>query len=228
MHIKLEDKNKLMHLLNKLKMMNEKLYCIIILFFSGIPFIGLSYSANGNVETYSNSEMGLEFEFPLTWELQSDTTSDKNCNPLCDVSFKIPSDGIVPVSIKTYNLNDPSIKAECICNTLKEFVKYVYNSGFIKSSIEFTGEVLSDNAILINNNISGWEMQSKFEGAYSSIRQHYDFWTIQNDIGYSISYTANEGIQYEKYLSEVKDMIKSLDFIPIEIPPKKNVPSFLQ
>jgi hypothetical protein len=100
---------------------------------------------------------------------------------------------------------------------LKEFVKYANNSGFLRSSIEFNGEVLSDNAILINNNISGWEMQSKFKGAYSSIRQDYDFWTIQNDIGYSISYTANEEIQYEKYLTEVKDMIKSLEFISIKI-----------
>jgi hypothetical protein len=172
--------------------------------------------------------MGLEFEFPLTWELQSDTTTDKNCNPVCDISFEIPSDGIIPVYVNSYNLNDPLIKSRCKCNTLKEFVTYVYNSGFLRTSIEFNGEVLSDNPILINNNISGWEMKSKFKGAADSIRQHYDFWTIQNDIGYYISYTADEGLQYEKYLPEVQNMIKSLKFIPIEILPKKNVPSFLQ
>lgn len=39
-------------------MINEKLYYMIILVFSGIPLINLSYSINENLETYSNSQMG--------------------------------------------------------------------------------------------------------------------------------------------------------------------------
>src|SRR5215211_7986953 len=189
-------------------MINEKLYYLIILVFSVIPLINLSYSLNENLETYSNSQMGLEFKFPFSWELQTSTTIDKNCNPSCGVSFLIPNDDeAVSVNINSYNLNDPVIKSKCRCDTLKEFVKYSYESGLTKSLIGLDGQILSDNPILINNNVSGWEMESKFKG-FGSFRQNYDFWTLQNDIGYSISYIANEGVQYEKYLSEVKDMIK--------------------
>jgi hypothetical protein len=211
----------------KLSLMNEKLlYYIIILLVSGVPLVGLSYATSENLETYSNPQIGVEFKFPLVWELDSDTTTDKNCDPFCQVSFDIPSDGLVPVSLHSYNLNHPSIRTECMCNTLEEFVKWAYNFEPITSTIKFSGEVIYDNPVSINNNISGWEMESKFQG--KSLRQSYYFWTLQNDIGYFISYVADEGLQYQKYLPEVKDMIKSLKFIPIEIPPKKNIPSFLQ
>jgi|SRR5215212_407254 len=207
-------------------MINEKLYYMIILVFSGIPLINLSYSINENLETYSNSQMGLEFKYPSSWELDVDITTDKDCDPFCQVSFDIPSEGLVPVTVHSYNVNDPSVRSECLCDTLEEFVKWAYNLEPITSTITFSGEVIYDSPISINNNISGWEMESKFAG--TSLRQSYYFWALQNDVGYFISYTADEGLQYQKYLQEVKDMIKSLKFVPIEIPSKKNIPSFLQ
>ena len=206
-------------------MINEKLYYMIILVFSGIPLINLSYSINENLETYSNSQMGLEFKYPSSWELDADIITDKDCDPFCRVSFDIPSEGLVPVTVRSYNLNHPSIQSECLCDTLEEFVKWVYNFEPITSTINFNGEVIYDSPILINNNISGWEMESKFQGLSS--RQSYYFWTLQNDIGYFISYAADEGLQYQKYLPELKDTIKSSKLVPIEIPSKKNIPSFL-
>lgn len=205
--------------------MNKKMFLIIIFSFFGLYFTSLSYSLNEKVQVYSNTQMGLEFKFPLTWEIEEDTTNDNDCNPFCSVSFRIPSDVIIPVSVRSYNLNDPSIQSECICNTLKEFVKWAYNFEPITSTIAFNGEVIYDNPISINNNISGREMESKFKGM--GLRQSYYFWTLQNDIGYFISYTADQGIQYEKYLKEVKNMINSITLLPIDIP-KKNIPSFLQ
>lgn len=207
-------------------MINEKFYYLIILVFSGIPLINLSYSINENLETYSNSQMGLEFKYPSSWEFDADIITDKDCDPFCRVSFDIPSNGLVPVTVDSYNLKHSSIRSECLCNTLEEFLKWAYNREAITSTITFRGEVIYDNPISINNNISGWEMESKFPG--KSLRQSYFFWTLQNDIGYYISYIADEGLEYQKYLPEVKDMIKSLKFIPIEIPSKKNIPSFLQ
>jgi len=207
--------------------MNTKIFSIILLFLFGIIFINLSYSTSEGLTVYSNSQMGIEFKYPSIWELDSDTTTDKNCDPFCSVSFKIPSDGIIPVFIHSYNLNHPSIASKCLCTTLKQFVKWAYNLEPVTVLVRLSGEVIYDKPIVINNNISSWEMESKFKPGILNERQTYYFWTLHNDIGYFISYAADEGIQYEKYLPEVKDMIGSTKFLPIEIP-KRNIPSFLQ
>jgi hypothetical protein len=195
---------------------------IIIFFLGAVPFINLSVSQ----EVISNSNIGLEFKFPASW-VAEDRTDVKKCDVFCNMSLKIPTDEGAVVGISFYNLNDPLIQSGCTCNTLKDFIKWEYGDPFLpqdlKSILKDKEEIVSDKPTLIGN-ISGWEMESKVN-LVKGPRQFYDFWTIQGDAGYKVRYAANEGIQYEKYLPEVKKMIQTFEFIPIE---KRKVPSFLQ
>ena len=192
-----------------------------------VPFINLSVSQEEPLTVVSNSNIGLEFKFPTSW-VQEDRTDIKKCDSFCNMSLKIPGDeGIIAVILNFYNLNDPLIQSGCICNTLKDFIKWEYGDPFLpqdlKSLMKDKEEIVSDKPTSIGN-ISGWEMESKLN-LLKGPRQTYDFWTIQSDAGYNVLYAADEGIQYEKYLPEVKKMIQTFEFIPIE---KQKVPSFLQ
>ena len=172
--------------------------------------------------------MGIEFNHPSSWILSRDETDEQKCEYDCSVSFDISDTGIVPVIVHKYDLNNPLIQSECICNTLKDFVKWVYENDFVTKAINLNRDVISDSPVTINNTLSGWEMESKFEvGLTGKIRQNYNFWILHDDVGYFISYPADEGMQFQKYLPEIKNMIQTIKFIPIEIP-QKNVPSFLQ
>jgi hypothetical protein len=207
--------------------MNTIFIYLIIFFLGAVPIINLSVSQEETLAVVSNSNIGLEFKFPASW-VQEDRTDIKKCDSICSMSLKIPADEGRPVVIVSfYNLNNPLIQSGCTCNTLKDFIKWEYEDPFLpkdlKSMMKNMEEIVSDKPTSIGN-ISGWEMESKVN-LVNGPRQFYDFWTLQGDAGYNIGYAANEGTQYQKYLPEVKKMIQTFEFIPIE---KRKTPSFLQ
>jgi len=128
------------------------------------------------------------------------------------------------VMILQDKFDDPKIKYKCKCDTLLEFVKYVYEDTIsVNEDLVF----INDNqTTLTDGNISAIQMEYENK-ADTMIGQNliYIFTKIPNSF-YTILFSADKNEQYPKYLDDFKKMLNSLEFVSTnETKPKQ--PSFM-
>jgi hypothetical protein len=207
-----------------------ELRILIILVFSGVIilstlFMNSAIAQQPETSTYEGTYLGIKFSYPSSWTINQQTTSDgADCLIFCHVSFHGQSTGVVPISVKTYDLDDPLIQKDCRCSTLKEFVQYSY--GF-EPSLTFVN-VIRDTPVSILGNHSAWEMESEPSMANTE-RKFYTLWTIneKDNMGYLVFLAADAGDEYDRFLPAVKEMINSIGFFTPTVPPSAKVPSFM-
>ena len=181
------------------------------------------YAQPTETSTYEGPYLGIKFQYPSSWTIDQSTTSDDaDCLILCHVNFQAPSDGVVPIRVQVYDLDDPVIQKDCRCSSLKEFVRYSY--GF-EPSLTFVN-VISDTPVTILGNHSAWEMESE-PSIGNAQRKFYSLWTINDNLGYLVFLAADVGEEYDGYLPVVKEMINTIEFFPPTVPPSAKVPSFM-
>jgi hypothetical protein len=174
--------------------------------------------------SYENSYMGIKFQYPTSWNVNELITADgPDCfvypfgvYHFCEVAFDGSKNCCAALITVTAHKLD-----ECKCNSLREFVKWSYGAEpvFVGSS------VITDSPVTVSGSRSAWEMESDMVVAPAP-RTMYSLWIINNNMGYFISLAAEAGKLYDNYLKDVKEMINTIEFVPVVITTEKT-PSFM-
>jgi hypothetical protein len=109
-------------------------------------------------------------------------------------------------SIRAFNLTSsiPGYEA-CNCKNISDFVVW---DNIRMSRTNFAGP---GNETEVNNNHPAWQMEIKEKGNYQFL-----VWTINNNIGYvfSYSYTNMGNNEPDKYLTDFKQILRTVMFLP--------------
>ena len=100
--------------------------------------------------------------------------------------------------------NSPKITRECKCNTLEEYVRYVYTNTIFQF---FNFSFINDNQTIISENRSA--IQLEYELLLDDIEVHaFTIFTKDTDSFYQFTYYAQLE-SFSKYLDDFKKMIGS-------------------
>jgi hypothetical protein len=192
-------------------------------------------------QAYNNPLMGIRFNIPENWNFTlwygfekafcwgTDIGYTVTLNPNLEVRSLEDTAGINIIATR-----GPVFESNCNCSSLKEFVRWHYKNVQNYSSL-FT--FLNDSNKTLVGNKPSWSIE--YEKNWLGQTQHtLDVLTVENQTYYQINYYADTESFY-KFLPIVKQLINSLQFIPVrqitdaEIPPYVNdfspkTPSFMQ
>ena len=176
--------------------------------------------SNGEMKTFENSKMGLSFQYPSEWNLIS--TKPRLCEyNACNVDFYRNLTGALApffMNVKVSKLNGSNsdiLDKFCNCNSLEDFVKFMYNKDW--KNLFF----INDNQTTIQDNRIAWQIELK---SNPDPRFFYVL-TINNDYGYIFGYMAQDSRYFDTYLKDFKNMINSVVFNSTT---SKKIPSFLR
>jgi hypothetical protein len=169
-------------------------------------------------ESYANSRLKFEFEYPTDWEIQElDAGALSNLKGL--VSLVPPKDihelqaGDVvetpTISIIAERIRFRNMTIDELSRLQSDNVRYMF------SDFDFNFENTTEIAIGNNRAIkSVYTVVDPFttNGDSPGIKNGMDIWTIRGDSVYTISYLGEQG-QYLRYLPEVQSIINSFKFI---------------
>ena len=137
---------------------------------------------------------------------------------------KLNDEGIGPIWIKQEKENSPRIERECQCNTLEDYVRYLYTNTISKfDNFTFVG----DNQTTLSGNRSA--IQLEYEFSFDDIQIHaFTIFTKDNDDNsfYHFTYFAIPQT-FSKYLDDFKQIINSLEFVSADNETNKKQPSFM-
>lgn len=121
------------------------------------------------------------------------------------------------IKIEVIQLNEPSeVSSACNCTALKDFVAWDY-TGFYDNGWTY----INDNQTHVGNNYSAWQT----EMLYGGLGKRYLFvHTLNGNSGYIFTYSGPSDNEFDRYLNEFKNMLKSVNLID-QLPERK--PSFL-
>jgi len=163
---------------------------------------------------YENRDVGIKFQYPSDW-----TVTDAGKTPCQSQLFCILS---VKGSDANYTYGfvlGKWPKEECNCNSLRDFVKVIYQGGQQRR----TGfSFINDNQTTIGKNYSGWQFETSYLQDGERVNNLQVFGK-NNDNYYSMGAVySNEsrGIVLPKF----NKFIDSIEFLPIQVAKK---PSFL-
>ncbi len=121
--------------------------------------------------------------------------------------------------------NSPKIMYQCKCNTLKDYVRYVYTNTIFQF---YNFSFINDNQTIISENRSA--IQLEYELSLDDIQLHaLTIFTKNNDSFYQFTLYAMPS-SFSKYLNDFKQMINSLEFVSSstnETKKKQQQPSFM-
>ena len=165
--------------------------------------------------------LGVKINYSDPWKIIT-KMDDPSCF-LCSTFLSTP-DLEAKIMIIQDKFADPKIKNNCKCNTLLDYVKYVYEDTISKN----------DDLIFINDNQTTLKdsnipaIQMEYEKKDSTISGEiliYIFTKGSNSF-YSILFSTDKNQQYSKYLNDFKKMVNSLKFVSTN-ETKKKIPSFM-
>lgn len=199
---------------------------------------------NSSLKQYENEIIGIKLKYPSNWYLENNGYIDPTCmQEICKIvlypiehshdNFEINDDNnsrLVGFIISSGSTNSPNFKEECKCNSFLEFVRSTYVKLF--RDIENLSFV-NDNQTTIAENISAWQLEFDIKNIDSDWNMQkqgkmWTIWTMNDDAFYHVGYVADKE-SYSKYLPDAKQVVKSIEFIPIEEGFKKpRHPSFME
>jgi hypothetical protein len=212
--------------------------------------IGNTNSKNTEIKNvtynkYKNEIMGIKLQYPSDWYLTNeDNKVNSSCmENICNLFLYRNLKSNNTSNIDTYNnnsvglvissgsVNSQGFKEKCKCDSLLEFVKFFYTNLFENNdNVLF----LNDNEITISGNVSAWQLEFDITNPNNNDFQKkgktLTILTINNNVFYILVYATDENV-FNKYLSEVKKIIQSIEFVVPKNDPqslsKDNLPSFM-
>jgi hypothetical protein len=191
-----------------------------LILFSQFGFQSSFAQGSANYTTYQNLDMGIRLSYPSLWFKagQYSNTIDKDCSDLCEQSWEVNNTQEI-LAIDKYDPSGQTISQSCKCDSLIQFVKYMYKKNQNDAGADFT--FINDNQTIVGKKYPAWQYE------YShSIGKNLDILTKVNNTYYAILYLTLGNGSYGKHLPEVKEVIDSIEFLPIQKPVAR-IPSFM-
>jgi SLAP domain-containing protein len=192
---------------------------------------------NGSLTQQSSNiyeGLGIKIKYFDPWKMgfQSD---DPSCLYMCSIMLSAPN---LEATIRIFQdkLDNPEIKDKCKCDTLLEYVKYIYKDKISKQK-DFV--FINDNqTTLTNGNIPSIQMEYEKKGHSTNfetletkniIEKTYEILTNGTNSFYRIIFSADKNEQYSRYIDDFKTMLNSLEFVSTinETINKPKQPSFM-
>lgn len=125
----------------------------------------------------------------------------------CYIIFKTnPLKNTSVISIRVQDLDSVNLFA-CNCKTLSDYVhwNYNWNDDYNKANL------ILHNQTTVSNNHTAWQAEiSKNQKNSKSLI----VFAINDNLGYIFDYDINDDNKYNKHLSDLRDMLRSINFIP--------------
>ena len=166
---------------------------------------------------------GIKIKYFDPWKIVKE--NDPSCPIVCSIFLSTP-DRKAKILITQDKFDDPKLKDKCRCNTLLEFVKYIYEENIsANKNLIF----INDNqTTLTNDNIPAIQMEFETKGDARLQNTNIDVFIKGLNSFYGIVFSTDKNEQYSKYLNDFKNIINSIEFVSIsEINNKSKQPSFM-
>jgi hypothetical protein len=183
---------------------------------------------NGSFTQKSNiyEGLGIKIKYFNPWTiLKSSDNLTCYTKDFCMLTLgKLNGEGIGQIWIKQDREDSPKIVRECQCNTLEDYVRYIYTNTISKfDNFNF----ISDNQTILSiGNRSA--IQLEYEFSFDDIQIHaFTIFTKDNfNSFYHFTYFAIPQT-FSKYLDDFKQIINSLEFVSADNETNKKQPSFM-
>jgi hypothetical protein len=184
---------------------------------------------NGSFTQKSNiyEGLGIKIKYFNPWTiLKSSDNLTCYTKDFCMLTLgKLNGEGIGQIWIKQDREDSPKIVRECQCNTLEDYVRYIYTNTISKfDNFNF----ISDNQTILSiGNRS--TIQLEYEFSFDDIQIHaFTIFTKDSDDNsfYHFTYFAIPQT-FSKYLDDFKQIINSLEFVSADNETNKKQPSFM-
>jgi hypothetical protein len=170
--------------------------------------------------------LGIKIKYFEPWTiLKSSDNLTCYTKDFCMLTLgKLNGKGIGQIWIKQDRENSPKIERECQCNTLRDYVRYVYTNTIYKfDNFNF----ISDNQTVLSiGNRSAIQLEYEFSLDDIQIYALTVFTKDNDNSFYHFTYFAIPQI-FSKYLDDFKQIINSLEFVSANKETKKKQPSFM-
>jgi hypothetical protein len=166
--------------------------------------------------------LGIKVKYYDPWTILT-SSDDSNCytKDFCMLTLGINSKGIGQIWITQDKKDSPKIKYQCKCNTLEDYVRYVYTNTIFQF---YNFSFINDNQTSISENISAIQLEYKL--SLDDIELHaFTIFTKDNDSFYQFTYYAVPE-SFSKHLDDFKNMVNSIEFVSTKETIKKQ-PSFM-
>jgi hypothetical protein len=181
--------------------------------------------ANGSFTQKSNiyEGLGIKIKYFDPWNILT-SSDDLTCytKDFCMLTLgELSGKGIGQIWIKQDRENSPRIQRECQCNTLEDYVRYLYTNAITQfDNFSF----ISDNQTTLSENRSA--IQLEYEFSLDDIELHaFTIFTKDKDSFYHFTYYAIPD-SFSKYLDDYIKMVNSVEFVSANETNKKQ-PSFV-
>jgi hypothetical protein len=170
--------------------------------------------------------LGIKIKYFDPWTILT-SSDDTNCytKDFCMLTLGIDNgQGMGQIWITEDRENSPKIMYQCKCDTLKDYVRYVYTNTIFQF---YNFSFINDNQTTLSENRSA--IQLEYELSLDDIKLHaFTIFTKNNDSFYQFTYYAIPS-SFSKYLNNFKQMVNSLEFSSStkETNKKKQQPSFM-
>jgi hypothetical protein len=183
---------------------------IIVLTIFSIALLNISYGqANQSSQIYESSDVGIKFQYPSEWGKVTEKNSEGGgCHnkPLCVLTFEGSN-----ASYRFGFVLGKFPKVDCNCNSLTDFVKYMYKQQLQYKDFSF----INDNKTIIGKNYSGWQYEISFLNEDNVPVIGLNVMGRNNDNYYSISIMFQNETR-SILLPEFRRFINSIEFLPIQ------------
>jgi SLAP domain-containing protein len=202
------------------------------------PMIEQQQQENGSLTQQSSNTyegLGIKIKYFDPWEMGLFQSDDPSCIYMCSIMLSTP-DLEARIVIFQDKLDNPEIKDKCKCDTLLEYVKYIYKDKISKQE-DFV--FINDNqTTLADGNIPAIQIEYEEKGRSTNfetletkniIEKSYETFTKGTNSFYRIIFSADKNEQYSKYLDDFKTIFNSLEFVSTinETINKPKQPSFM-
>ena len=193
---------------------------------------------NGSLTQQSSNTyegLGIKIKYFDPWEMGLFQSDDPSCIFMCSIMLSTP-DLEATIMIFQDKFDSPEIKNKCKCDTLLEYVKYIYKDKISKQE----GFVfINDNqTTLADGNIPAIQMEYEEKGRSTNfenletkniLKKSYETFTKGTNSFYRIIFSADKNEQYSRYLDDFNKMLNSLEFVSTnnETTNKAKQPSFM-
>ena len=209
-----------------------------IVSFAIFPIMFNTAFSQDMLRTFEDKDVGIRLSYPSYWDdlemsywrnsslsdimINNQSFNNMGCTEgLCLANVMIrdyDTESIAALVITAYDPGDYKIKHDCNCNSLIDFAQYSYNDT-LRETTEFNNKIIltNDNQTTIGNNYSAWQIEYYSSG--SPDWKHYRiFVKAFNSFYYDIDYYSQSDRTYTKHLPEVRELLSSVEFLPVQKP----------
>lgn len=175
---------------------------------------------------YENPNLGTRFSYPSYWgilEEEEDCVQETSCNVASPVQGQQFNDFLFRAS--TMSSDHWEIQEHCKCDTLLEYVQYIYKETERVYTDGF--RFINDSQFLIGNKYPAWRIEYSAKlSPEAEYLARTSVLSLNNNTFYRFTLTPLTNTSYGLHLPEFNKIIESVEFVQISKTTPKT-PSFL-